>query len=171
MNRNFISYLAPLIVLLAFILDGQLSTLMINWSPSPISISSHILIILGIFLSFQIPILYSLILYALIGLIYDLYYFGVIGIAITLLPLSIYLIYYFYQNLKFKLFTNLIILMVVLFIFEFLAFILARIFFLTNLSMFLFVINDLLPTLVFNWVLLLLLHPLLKLFFGITNKT
>lgn len=171
MNTKQITYLAPLIVLIAFLFDGQLSTLLINWSPVPISISSHILLIIAIFLSFHLPLFYSLSLFALIGLVYDLYYLGVLGIAITLMPLSVYLIYYFYQNLGFKTITNHIILLVILFVFEFVAFLLARLFFLTNLSMFIFVFNDLVPTLIFNSFLLLLLQPLLKQLFGITNKT
>lgn len=171
MEKKYIFYLAPLLVLLAFLLDGQLSTLLINWSPGAISISSHILLMVGIFCSFHLSLVYSLVLFSLIGLIYDFHYLGVLGIAITLLPLSIYLIYYFYQNLQYKNITNHIILLVIIFVFEFFAFLLARLFHLTNLSMFIFVFNDLMPTLIFNSFLLLLLHPILKKLFGITNKT
>ena len=156
---------------LAFLLDGQLSTLLINWLPGSILVSSHILLIVAIFLSFQLSIVYSVSLFAVMGLLYDLYYFGVLGIAVTLLPLAVYLIYYFYQNLPFRAVTNQVILLVILFVFEFAAFLLARLFSLTNLSMFIFVFYDLMPTLVFNAFLLLLLHPLLKSCFGITNKT
>ena len=170
MKKPYLTYLAPLIVLLVFLMDGQISTLMTNWSPGVISISSHMVLMLGIFLSFQMPLFYSISLYSVLGLIYDLYYLGILGIAITLLPLSVYLIYYFYQNLPFRAVTNQVILLVILFVFEFAAFLLARLFSLTNLSMFIFVFYDLMPTLVFNAGLLLFLHPLLKSCFGITNK-
>ena len=170
-KKQYLTYLAPLIVLLVFLMDGQLSTLMTNWSPGPISISSHMVLMVGIFLSFHFPLLYSISIFAVLGFIYDLYYLGVLGIAITLMPLSVYLIYYFYQNLPFRAVTNQVILLVILFVFEFAAFLLARLFSLTNLSMFIFVFYDLMPTLVFNAFLLLLLHPLLKSCFGITNKT
>ena len=99
MKKPYLTYLAPLIVLLVFLLDGHISTLMNYWSPGVISISSHMVLMLGIFLSFQLPLFYSISLYSVLGLIYDLYYLGILGIAITLLPLSVYLIYYFYQNL------------------------------------------------------------------------
>ena len=170
-KKQYLTYLAPLIVLLVFLMDGQLSTLMTNWSPGPISISSHMVLMVGIFLSFHLPLLYSISIFAVLGFIYDLYYLGVLGIAITLMPLSVYLIYYFYQNLPFRAVTNQVILLVILFVFEFAAFLLARLFSLTNLSMFIFVFYDLMPTLVFNAFLLLLLHPLLESCFGITNKT
>ena len=171
MKKEYLIYLAPLITFLAFLLDGQLSTLLINWLPGSILVSSHILLMIAIFLSFQLSIVYSVSLFTVMGLLYDLYYSGVLGIAVTLLPLAVYLIYYFYQNLSFKTITNHIILVVILFVFKFFAFLLARLFSLTNLSMFIFVFNDLLPTLVFNSILLLLLQPLLKPLFGITNKT
>lgn len=171
MNRKMITYLAPLIVFLTFLLDGQLTTLLINLAPGSISISSHILLMVGIFLSFHLPLAYSLILFSIIGMIYDLYYLGIIGIAITLMPLSLYLIYYFYQNMKYSMVTNQIILIVIIFIFDFFAFLLARLFFLTNLSMFIFVFYDLMPTLLFNFLFLLFLQPLLRRVFLITNKT
>ena len=170
-KKQYLTYLAPLIVLLVFLMDGQLSTLRTNWSPGSISISSHMVLMVGIFLSFHFPLLYSISIFAVLGFIYDLYYLGILGIAITLMPLSVYLIYYFYQNLPFRAVTNQVILLVILFVFEFAAFLLARLFSLTNLSMFIFVFYDLMPTLVFNAFLLLLLHPLLKSCFGITNKT
>lgn len=170
MKKEYLTYLAPVMTFLAFLLDGQLSTLLINWLPGSILVSSHILLIVAIFLSFQLSIVYSISLYTVLGFIYDLYYLGVLGIAITLMPLSVYLIYYFYQNLPFRAVTNQVILLVILFVFEFAAFLLARLFSLTNLSMFIFVINDLMPTLIFNALLLLLLHPFLKSGFGITNK-
>ena len=170
-KKQYLTYLAPLIVLLVFLMDGQLSTLMTNWSSGSISISSHMVLMVGIFLSFHFPLLYSISIFAVLGFIYDLYYLGILGIAITLMPLSVYLIYYFYQNLPFRAVTNQVILLVILFVFEFAAFLLARLFSLTNLSMFIFVFYDLMPTLVFNAFLLLLLHPLLKSCFGITNKT
>ena len=91
-KKTYLTYLAPLILLLVFLMDGQISTLMTNWSPGVISISSHMVLMLGIFLSFHLPLLFAISLYAVLGLIYDLYYLGVLGIAITLLPLSVYLI-------------------------------------------------------------------------------
>ncbi|HFR3397545.1 TPA: rod shape-determining protein MreD, partial [Streptococcus suis] len=41
----------------------------------------------------------------------------------------------------------------------------------TNLSVFIFVFNKLLPSLLFNLVLFFVLQPLFERLFGITNKT
>lgn len=171
MLRKSINYLAPLLLLIAFSLDGQLTTLLINLSPGVISISSHLLLMVGIFCSFYLPLSYSLFLFAMLGFFYDIYYIDVIGMGVTLFPLVIYLVYYFYQYLKMRRVTNLIILIVVIFVLKFSMFLLARLFHISNLSMFLFVFYDLAPSLVFNSILLFLLHPMLEALFGFTNKT
>lgn len=169
--KRYMYYLAPLFVLSAFILDGQLTTLLTNLSPGAFFITSHLLLVMGIFMSFYLPLPYCLVLYTVVGFCYDLYYFGVIGMAITLFPLVIYLVYYFYENLKYRRITNYMILLVIIFIVEFFTFLLARLFQLTNLSMFIFVVNNLVPSLLFNSAFLLVLHPILESLFVITNKT
>lgn len=171
MTKKYLSFFAPFLVLLAFLLDGQLSTLFTNLAPAGVTISSYLVLIVAIFLSMYLNVGFSLLLYFLIGMCYDLYYLGIIGLGTTLYPLVVYLIYYFYQNLSFKRVTNLIILMVILFGFDVLSFLFARLFHLTNLSLFIFSFYDLVPTLVYNLLLLLLLSPLLERLFGITNKT
>lgn len=171
MMKRYLYYLAPFFVLSAFIVDGQLTTLLTNLSSGGFFITSHLLLIMGIFLSFCLPLSYSLVLYTVMGLFYDLYYFGVVGMAVTLFPLVIYLVYYFYENLRFRRITNHIILLVIIFVVEFFSFLLARFFQLTNLSMFIFVFNNLVPSLLFNSAFLLVLHPILKSLFVITNKT
>lgn len=168
--KKTVLYLAPLVAVGIFLLDGQLSTLLTNLIPETASIATYLLFIVGIFTSFYLPLTYNMVLFGCLGCLYDWYYLNLLGIATTLFPLVIYLVYYFYQNLKFKAITNWVILLVIIFIFEFGSFLLARLFQVTNLSMFIFVFYNLIPTLVFNSVLLLILHPLLKRMFGITNK-
>lgn len=171
MTKKYISYFAPLILFAAFLIDGQLSTLLINWAPDRVIIASHLLLMAGIFLTQYLPVSYMIVLFTLLGLSYDLYYLGVLGIATTLFPLMAYIVYYFHQELGFKRITNLILLLVLVFGFEFTSFLFARLFHMTNLSMFIFVFYNLVPTLVFNFLLLLIFQPLLERFFGITNKT
>lgn len=171
MNRKTVLYLAPFITLLFFLLDGQLSTLLTNWAPGAISIASYSLFIVGIFCSVYLPLSYSMILFTILGSLYDWYNLNLLGIAITLFPLVIYLIYYFYQNLPINLLTNWIVLLVVIFLFEFGSFVLARIFQITNLSVFIFTFYNLAPTLLFNSFMLIMLHPIFKRWFNIMNKT
>lgn len=169
--KNQVKYLIPLILLLAFVIDGQSSTLFTNLAPGIIHITSHFLVIIGLFSVLYIPTFYNVIMFTLVGFLYDIYYLNILGIFVALFPLVMYLIDYFYQSLKFKRVTNHIILLVVVFVVEFGAFLFARLFELSNLSMFIFVVYNLVPTLIFNSLLLLMLQPALEKVFGITNKT
>ncbi|MCQ9211539.1 MULTISPECIES: rod shape-determining protein MreD [unclassified Streptococcus] len=163
--KNYVKYLIPFLLLLSLVIDGQLSTLFINLTPGIIYISSYLLLILGLFSVLYVPTFYNVAMFTIIGFLYDIYYLNVLGVFVTLFPLVIYLIDYFYQSLKFKRVTNHIILLVVVFVVEFGAFLFARLFELTNLSMFIFVVYSLVPTLVFNSLLLVMLQPVLEKFF------
>ncbi|WP_309109486.1 rod shape-determining protein MreD [Streptococcus zhangguiae] len=163
--------LFPFILLFSFLLDGQLSTLLTNLVPGIIAISSHLLLILALVTVSYFPLFVNLLLFTILGLVYDIYYLNVVGIYITLFPLVVYVIDYFYQSLKFKRVTNHILLLVVVFVVEFGAFLFARLFEVTNLSMFIFVFYSLVPTLVFNSFLLLVVQPLFERIVYITNKT
>lgn len=159
MNRKILLYLSPFILLLIFLLDGQLSTLVTNWAPRQMAITSHVLFMLSIFYSIELALLPQILLFTFFGMLYDVYYLGVLGIALTLMPLVVYLIYYFYQQLNFNAVTNTTVLLVIIFSFEFASFLLGRLFGLTNLSMYMFVFYNLVPTIVFNSIFFLLLQP------------
>ncbi|MER0123975.1 rod shape-determining protein MreD [Streptococcus sp. ZJ93] len=169
--KKYIFYFLPFLLLFAFLLDAQLSTLLTNLAPKAVSISSHLLLIVGIFASFYVMVTPMMVLFVVLGFVYDIYYFNIIGLSTALLPLTVYLVYYVYQSLAFKRVTNYILLLVMVFTFEFGTFLLARLFQLTNLSMFIFVFYNLVPSLVFNTFLLVMIHPLMEKLFGITNKT
>lgn len=171
MAKKYFPYLAPFLVMIAFFLDGQLSTLAFHVTPAHVFISSHLLLILGLFCAMHLPMWYSLLLFAAIGAVHDVYYVRVLGLATTFLPLAIFLMYYFYQSVRFRFVTNLMVVTVAIFVLECANFLLARLFGLTNLSLFIFVFNGLLPTMLFNSVLLFVVSPVMKAVFGITNKT
>ncbi|MBY5035126.1 rod shape-determining protein MreD [Streptococcus gallolyticus] len=171
MNKKYLFYLSPVFLLLSFLIDGQVSTLVTNWLPGAMTVSCHIIFILSIFYSIDMPLRWQLILFTLLGALYDLYYLNILGIGLTIMPLMVYLIYYFYQQLKFNSLSNITILLVVLFGFEFGSFLLGRLFQLTNLSMYMFVFYNLAPTLLFNCLILVVVQPFFKKIFRITNKT
>lgn len=168
--RKYLFYLAPLVLFASFLMDGQVSSLLSNLAPGTVTITSHLLLVVGLFYAVYLPLSYALILFFLLGCLYDVYYLGVLGIATTILPFVTYLTYYFYQHLQFKRVTNLMILLVLVFTFEFANYLLARCFQLTNLSVFIFVFYNLMPSLVFNFVFLAVTQPLFEQLFGITNK-
>ncbi|HFH9838277.1 TPA: rod shape-determining protein MreD [Streptococcus suis] len=103
-----------------------------------------------------------MILFSMLGIVYDIYYLNILGISTTLFPLIIYMVYYFTTNVHLNRWTSLMILGVMIFGFEFTSFVLARLFQLTNLSMFIFVVYKLLPSLLYNLFILLIFYPLFK---------
>lgn len=169
--KKMFPYFAPFIFFLAFLIDGQLSSLLGNWAPGHVIIASHVLLVIGMLSSFYIPLPYGLFLFTILGMVYDLYYLSALGIATTLFPLVIYLAYYFYEYVRFRWVTNILLLLVLVFTFEFSGFLLARLFELTNLSVFIFVFYKLLPTLVWNLCFLSMLQPVLQKVIKITQKT
>lgn len=169
-NKLVEVFMFPVLFVLLLV-DGQLSTLVTNWSVDLFSVSSHLVFMLAIFYANYVSVRFSLLVFTLLGLIYDISYLGLIGIAITTFPLVGYCIYFFFQGSDRKRGLNALILLVVVFQFEFISYLFARIFHMTNLSVFIFVFNKLLTSLVFNLLLFLVLQPLLERLFGITNKT
>ncbi|HFI0236872.1 TPA: rod shape-determining protein MreD [Streptococcus suis] len=169
-NRVLEFFMFPVLFFILLI-DGQVSTFLSNMSVGLFSISSHILLMFAIFYANYVSLSISLVIFALLGLVYDVVYLGFIGMAATTLPLVIFCIYFYFQGVESKRLINLLILLVSIFQFEFTSYLFARVFQMTNLSVFIFVFNKLLPSLLFNLILFLLIQPVLERIFGITNKT
>ncbi|MBY5006636.1 rod shape-determining protein MreD [Streptococcus suis] len=169
--KRYFNYLSPMVLFIAFLLDAQLSTLLSNLAPGTVSITSYLLFITGMYIIDKINLTYSLILFSILGVIYDIYYLDILGISTTLFPLIIYIVYYFTTKIHLNRWISLMILVVMIFSFEFTSFALARLFQLTNLSMFIFVVYNLLPSLLYNLFFLFIFYPLFKKSFVITDKT
>ncbi|MBS8068982.1 rod shape-determining protein MreD [Streptococcus suis] len=169
-NKMIEIFMFPILFFI-LLLDGQISTLVTNWSVGLFTISSHLVLMLAIFYANYVSLGFSLFIFTLLGLVYDIGYLNLIGIATTTLPLVLYCIYFFFQGAVSKRGINILILLVAIFQFEFISYSFARIFHITNLSVFIFVFNKLLPSLLFNLVLFFVLQPLFERLFGITNKT
>ncbi|NQI70860.1 rod shape-determining protein MreD [Streptococcus suis] len=169
-NRVLEFFMFP-VLFLVLLIDGQVSTLLSNMSVGLFAISCHILLMLAIFYANYVSLPISLVIFALLGLIYDISYLSLVGIATTTFPLVIFCIYFYFKGVGNKSSINLLILLVSIFQFEFTSYLFARVFQMTNLSVFIFVFNKLLPSLLFNLILFLLIQPVLERIFGITNKT
>lgn len=160
MSQKYLNVIAPLFLLLVFLVDGQLSSLLTTVTPNPVVVSSYLLFIIALFYHQRIAIWYGVFLYFLLGVLYDIYYFGIIGIAVLLFPLLFLLIYWINQQFRLRRFMSLVLLLIIVFSIEFIGFVIARALNVTNLSLFLFVFYDVMPSLVWNCICLLLLQPL-----------
>ena len=95
-----------------FLIDSQLSTLFTTVSFSHFSISSHLLLLAGLYLIDLISLPSSLFIFIVLGLIYDQYYLNILGIATTIFPLLIFVIYYFYKSFERNWFVDLLVFLV-----------------------------------------------------------
>lgn len=169
-NKRIEIFMLP-ILFFFLLMDGQISTVATNWSFGLFSVTSHIVLMLAIFYANYVSLGYSLVIFSLLGMIYDLSYLDLLGMATTTFPLVIFCIYFFFQGVENKVGVNCLILLVVLFLFEFISYLFARAFSMTNLSVFIFGFYKLLPSLLFNLLVFLAIQPVFRRLFGITNKT
>lgn len=160
--KQLYSIIGAFFLFLVFIFDSQLSTLLSNWAPERVVIASHLLLIFLIYSVRLISILHLIIIFLVIGATFDIYYLGILGVGVALYPLLTYFVYYFHKGIGLRRIINFIILLVLIFSFEFTSFLIAKAFQMTNLSVFIFTSYSLLPTLIFNLLLFMLIQPLLE---------
>ncbi|WP_067103778.1 rod shape-determining protein MreD [Streptococcus sp. DD13] len=162
MNKRYIRLSSLIFLFLLFIGDLQISTLLSNILPFFLSISCFQTILFLLVYSQIDSSVYTFFLSIFIGFVYDIYFYNALGIAVCLFPFLTYLIYYFFQAIRYTRLSMLTVFIVLIFLFEIVSYGLARLFGLTNLSVILFSINHLIPTLLFNMILILFLYPLIK---------
>ncbi|HEL1619462.1 TPA: rod shape-determining protein MreD [Streptococcus suis] len=156
------SFMSVLVVVFLFLFDGQLSTLLTNLSPGFSSIAVHLVFIYALHRINRNSFQFLFVTYIFLGLLYDIYYFNFVGFATSLFPVIILLIYFFNRNVYFEGIARLLTLLVVLFLFEVVGFLIARLFNMTNLSIFIFVFYNLLPSLLCNLLLFFLTFPIFE---------
>lgn len=171
MKRFFQGIAVGSFSLLLFVLDGQLSALLSHYLPGNLVMKSYFLFMLAIFLVAYVKIGFLLPLFLLLGVLYDSYFLQFLGLGLSLFPLAIFLMYHFYTDVAFPHTIRTLILVVSIFSIEFVSYILARLFHVTSLSLFIFLANQLLPTLLLNVFCFLLFHPLFDRLVGNINKT
>ncbi|MGQ7563803.1 rod shape-determining protein MreD [Streptococcus suis] len=169
-NKWFPILLLNLSVLI-FLLDGQLALLYTNFLPGFLSASSYLLFFYALYVSLQCRFSQTVLPVAILGFLFDIYYLDLIGVATVLFPVLLYFVYYFSDKLSWKFGTLLMMQFVMIFFFEMIGFLLARVFSLSHLSIFIFLFYHLLPTLIINTLIFIFIYPWLGRFFSITVKT
>lgn len=170
MTNRSLKFFLPILLFLLFIGDLQVSTLLTNLTPFHVSVACFQTIILLMIFPQIVSSQFSIILGLYMGFVYDIYYYNALGIAICLMPFVAYLAYYFFESIQFNRVSATTVTVVLIFIFEMVSYLLARLFQLTNLSIFIFTFNHLFFTLLFNGVLIFVLFPLLNKFINTLNK-
>ncbi|HFI0777414.1 TPA: rod shape-determining protein MreD, partial [Streptococcus suis] len=132
MKFDSLRFLVFPLLFLMFLIDSQLSTIFSVASISSFSISSHLLLLVGLYMIDVVPLPSSVTMFFLLGVIYDQYYLNILGIATTILPLLLFIVYHFYRSFNRSWILDLLVFLLMIFYFEFVSYIFARIFHLTN---------------------------------------
>lgn len=155
-------FLTPLLLVFILLLDGQISTFLAAFLPLRWHLVCHMIFIYMIFISVNLTRNYTILLFLFLGLIYDVYYFHTIGIAVILFPLMSLLVSYANSLMLANRLMRFLSVMTLVFVFELISFVFAHFLGLTLISLQHFVIYSLLPTLLFNCLLLLFIQPLFE---------
>ncbi len=160
--------LSLLVVFLIMLLDGQLTTLLMNSLPFDLRIASRLLLLNLIFFSSRKKDVETVLIFLVIGLLYDSYYLNLIGIATTLLPVFASILGGVFRTLKFNLLNFVLMSVILIFSFEVLSYLLAQVVGLGSLRFEVFVVKTLAPTLGYNVLQSLAIYPI---FLTILKKT
>lgn len=152
----------PLILIFLMLLDGQLSTFMATIFPVNLHLVFHLLLIFLLFVSVEISDVTTFIIFLIIGILYDAYYFHIIGIATLILPLLSLLVNKYNATMMENRGTRFLSVLILVFLFEFISFLLAHLVNLTSMEMSVFIVYSLGPSMLLNGLLLILLQPLLE---------
>ncbi len=152
----------PLILIFLMLLDGQLSTFMAIIFPVNLHLVCHLLLIFLLFVSVEISDVTTFIIFLIIGILYDAYYFHIIGIATLILPLLSLLVNKYNATMMENRGTRFLSVLILVFLFEFISFLLAHLVNLTSMEMSVFIVYSLGPSMLLNGLLLILLQPLLE---------
>ena len=151
----------PLLLLFLMLLDGQISTLIASFLPIRFHLVCHLVLIFLLFISVEVSDVTAFTIFLVIGILYDAYYFHVIGIATLLLPLLSVLVNKYNTIMMGNKITRFLSVLILVFLFEFVSFLLANLVSLTSMEISTFIVYSLAPTMVLNSLLLLILQPVL----------
>ena len=166
-------YLIPIYLLVAFYLDGAISSLGEQWLYTPDhTLISRLPMLMFIMVAFVLPEETNLSWYAVgIGLLYDLYYTGMIGMYLFVLPLIIYIVRYLKQYIPDSPFFIGLVDVICLTLLEASIYIMNRLVNLTSMTPVDFISNVLAPTIALNLVFFIFLYlPLKKLLLKLKSE-
>lgn len=154
--------LSFLLLFFLFLLDLHLSSLIGVLIPGGFFPIAHLFLLFLLFISLDLSDNQFLFLLFGLGLLYDAYVFHWLGLVTFLLPLLGILLKRFAAVMVVNGWTRLCSVLVLVFAFELASFFLASLLHLTDMATSYFIVYQLAPTLVLNFLLMLLLQPLLE---------
>lgn len=154
--------LVDLSLFFLLLVDGQFSTLLVGIFPLSFHVISHLLFIGFLWISLLYSRKHIIAVGVVLGFIYDIYFFNFLGLAVFLFPICLFLFTtynkFFYKNI----WTYLLSLTILIFLFEIVTYMVAVFIGLTGMEFSSFIVNALLPTLLWNILCTVLSYPIFR---------
>ena len=160
LKRVGVFLLLPFFVLI----DAHISQLMGSFSPH-VHLASHFLFLFLLFETIEVSEYFYLVYCFVIGLVYDVYFFHLIGIATLLFILLGAFLHKLNSVILLNRWTRMLAIIVMTFLFEMGAYILAIVVGLTVDSMSLFIVYSLVPSMILNLIWMIVFQFIFEKFY------
>ncbi|MGX6978839.1 rod shape-determining protein MreD [Vagococcus elongatus] len=162
-KREVMKVLLPLLVLLAMLMDSQISNILRLLTGGELFFISHFMLLGLIMGSLFYSKTYMVITSIILGLLFDTYYYSILGINTVSLPLTVLLVYLVFDYIEPTIPTLLLSLVIFITIMDGSAYFIQVIFNLIEGNLLGFVSTQLGPTLLMNMTIFILLaYPIKK---------
>lgn len=164
-KKSYYPYYLPVILFIAMLVDGHVSSAMMGMLSIPMTFTSHLVLLILMFSTFKVSQSYLMICATVIGLLYDSYFYNVLGINLILLPLIVFLMYRLFDYVKPNTLTLILSFIVFVTLIAIGRAVLLTVFKLTNATFLDFFTRNLAPSLLINTLYIcLLVIPLSKVY-------
>ena len=164
-KKSYYPYYLPVILFIAMLVDGHVSSAMMGMLSIPMTFTSHLVLLILMFSTFKVSQSYLMICATVIGLLYDSYFYNVLGINLILLPLIVFLMYRLFDYVKPNTLTLILSFIVFVTLIAIGRAVLLTVFKLTNATFLDFFTRNLAPSLLINTLCIcLLVIPLSKVY-------
>lgn len=157
-------FLCVLILMLCFFWDSQIPFLLTDIVTSPFLVTTHFVLISLIIWVHVYQARGAYLIFFVIGIIHDSFYFQSIPVASLVYPLLVFVTKR-HAGLLTMMFTRALMLLVFVFLFDATAYGMAWLYGITKLSLEHFIVYNMMPSLMFNFLLILMLDAMYHRFY------
>lgn len=156
-QRSVVRNITPFLLFFVFLLDTHASSVLTNLVGKAYVVNVHLTLIILLLLTSLLTERFLLITAVIVGIILDLYYLGMVGIYATILPATVFLMYFFGEAVQQNRWTLLFATIIFTTFYEVALLLLQAAFKLINIDASYFITHYLWPTLLINIVIFAIL--------------
>lgn len=99
-KKSYYPYYLPILLFIAMLVDGHVSSAMMGMLSIPMTFTSHLVLLILMFSTFKVSQTYLMICATIIGLLYDSYFYNVLGINLILFPIIVFFMYRLFEYVE-----------------------------------------------------------------------